>query len=164
MANEGGSEVFLLCGLTGSGKTTYAKKLEIDGVKRLSVDERVYARHGRYGVDYPEDRYFELEQPVVFEVEAELIQLIEQGVPVVIDHGLWVRGERARYKELVEEHGGRWRLLYFKADTEVLRRRLRERNHRTDGNALTVTDEALDDFLARFEEPVDEGEEVIVQR
>jgi hypothetical protein len=45
--------VYLLCGLTGSGKTSYAKRLEAGGAVRLSVDEEVYARHGRYGVDYP---------------------------------------------------------------------------------------------------------------
>ncbi|WP_435224348.1 hypothetical protein [Streptomyces sp. Tue6028] len=40
-------------------------------------------------------------------------------------------------------------------------RRLKERNQRTDGNALTVTPQALDDFYTRFEPPHDEGEEII---
>lgn len=51
--------VYLLVGLTGSGKTTYAKvRLESAGAVQLSVDELVHARHGRYGVDYPERDYF----------------------------------------------------------------------------------------------------------
>ena len=33
--------VYLLCGLTGSGKTTYARQLEAAGAVRLSVDEEV---------------------------------------------------------------------------------------------------------------------------
>ncbi|WP_421648061.1 AAA family ATPase [Nocardiopsis alba] len=42
--------VFLLVGLTGSGKTTYARSvLEPRGVVRVSVDEEVHRRHGRYG-------------------------------------------------------------------------------------------------------------------
>lgn len=58
---------FLLVGLTGSGKTMYAKRvLEPTGAVRLSVDERVFARHGRYGVDYPEHTYFDKEGPVSF--------------------------------------------------------------------------------------------------
>ena len=52
--------VYLLCGLTGSGKTTYAKRLEAAGAVRLTVDEEVHARHGRYGVDYPTAEYFGL--------------------------------------------------------------------------------------------------------
>ena len=45
--------VYLLCGLTGSGKTTHAKQLEAAGAVRLSVDEEVFARHGPYGVTTP---------------------------------------------------------------------------------------------------------------
>ena len=47
---------YLLAGLTGSGKTTYARRLEAEGVLRLSVDEEVFARDGRHGVDYPKHR------------------------------------------------------------------------------------------------------------
>jgi hypothetical protein len=60
--------VYLLCGLTGPGKTTCAKQLEAAGAVRLSVDEEVFARHGRYGVDYPASEYFALERPVVEEL------------------------------------------------------------------------------------------------
>jgi predicted kinase len=153
--------VYLLCGLTGSGKTSYAKQLEAGGAVRLSVDEEVYARHGRYGVDYPMDEYFDRERPVVQELRRRLVELVESGRDVVLDYGLWRRSDRDAYKRLVEAHGGRWRLLYFKADREVLLQRLAERNRRGDANALTVTPSALEDFIARFDEPLDEGEELV---
>ncbi|MET9126473.1 ATP-binding protein [Streptomyces sp. NPDC004528] len=154
--------MYLLVGLTGSGKATYARRrLEPAGVVRLSVDERVHARHGRYGVDYPECRYFELEAPVVSEVRAELVALIGVGQDVVLDHGLWLRSEREEWTKLVRESGGRARLLYFPVPREELMRRLEERNRREDANALTVTPEALEDFCARFEPPHGEGEEIV---
>jgi hypothetical protein len=34
----------------------------------------------------------------------------------VLDYGLWRRSDRDAYKRLVDSHGGRWRLLYFKVD------------------------------------------------
>jgi predicted kinase len=153
--------VYLLCGLTGSGKTTYAKRLEAGGAVRLSVDEEVYARHGRYGVDYPMSEYFERERPVVEELPDRLVELVESGHDVVLDYGLWRRSDRDAYKRLVEAHGGRWRLLYFKVDPEVLRQRLADHNRRADANALMVTPSALEDFIARFEEPVGEGEALV---
>jgi predicted kinase len=153
--------VYLLCGLTGSGKTTYAKRLQAGGAVRLSVDEEVYARHGRYGVDYPVSEYFERERSVVEELRHRLVELVESGRDVVVDYGLWRRSDRDAYKRLVEAHGGRWRLLYFKVDREVLGQRLADRNRRADANALTVTPTALEDFIARFEEPADEGEELV---
>ncbi|MEU0823201.1 AAA family ATPase [Streptomyces mirabilis] len=157
-----GPVVYLLVGLTGSGKTTYAqRRLEPVGAVRLSVDERVHARYGRYGADYPERDYFALEAPVVAEVREELVGLIVAGRDAVLDHGLWLRSDREEWKKLIAEAGGRPRLLYFPVDRSELLRRLDERNRREDGNALTVTLEALDDFYARFEPPHDEGEEVI---
>ncbi|MEU6460094.1 ATP-binding protein [Streptomyces sp. NPDC047065] len=154
--------MYLLVGLTGSGKTTYARRrLEPGGAVRLSVDERVHARHGRYGVDYPERDYFALEAPVVAEVRKELVELIAAGRDAVVDHGLWLRSDREEWTKLVTEAGGRPRLLYFPVPRHELLRRLGERNEREDANALTVTESALNDFYDRFEAPVGEGEEII---
>ena len=153
--------VYLLCGLTGSGKTTHAQRLEAAGAVRLTVDEEVHARHGRYGVDYPAAEYFEREQPVVEELRRRLVGLVESGHDVVFDHGLWRRSDRDAYKRLVEAHGGSWRVLYFKVDRNVLVRRLADRNRRDDANAMPLTATDLDDFIARFDEPAGEGEEVV---
>jgi predicted kinase len=152
---------YLLIGLTGSGKTTYARRLEAEGVLRLSVDEEVFARNGRYGVDYPEHEYPERERPVVQEIQRRLAEAIRAGQSVVLDYGLWLRAEREAYKKMVEDAGGTWRLIYLRVDRAELLRRLGERNQRDDANALTVTPEALDEFYARFEEPSGEGEEIV---
>ncbi|GAA2852434.1 hypothetical protein Acy02nite_51900 [Actinoplanes cyaneus] len=153
--------VYLLAGLTGSGKTTLAKTLEASGVTRLSVDEEVFARHGRHGIDYPEHEYPARERPVVEYTRHRMVELIQTGYSVVLDYGLWRRDEREDYKRLVDHAGGRWRLLYFRVDRDELLRRLTERNHRGDANALAVTAHMLDDFIARFEPPHNEGEEII---
>ncbi|KUL23157.1 AAA family ATPase [Actinoplanes awajinensis] len=153
--------VYLLSGLTGSGKTTYARKLVEEGVVRLSVDEMMHSRHGRFGIDYRESRYFELEAPIIDEIRGRLVRLIGRGRDVVFDHGLWRRADRDTYKHLVEAHGAQWRLLYFKVDKAELQRRLAERHQRDGANAATVSPRALDEFYARFDEPMDEGEEII---
>ena len=152
--------MYLLCGLTGSGKTTSAKWLEAGGAVRLSVDEQVYARHGRYGVDYRMEEYFDRERPVVQKLRRRLVELVESGRAVVLDYGLR-RSDRDADKRPVEAHGGSWRLLSLKVDREVLLQRLVERNRGGDANALMVTPSALEDFVARFDEPVGEGEELV---
>jgi predicted kinase len=107
------------------------------------------------------DEYRHREWPVVEELRRRLVGLVESGRDVVLDYGLWWRSDRDAYKRLVEAHGGTWRLLYFKADPEVLIQRLAERNRRDDANALAVTPSAVEDFIARFDEPLDEGEELV---
>ena len=48
--------VVLMCGVAGSGKTSLSQALEAKGFRRLSIDEEIWDRFGRYGVDYrPED-------------------------------------------------------------------------------------------------------------
>ena len=54
------SKVIMMCGVCGSGKTTYAKKKEKEGYIRLSIDEEMWKLHGRKGMDYPDNQYEEL--------------------------------------------------------------------------------------------------------
>jgi predicted kinase len=109
----------------------------------------------------PVSEYFEHERSVVEELRHRLVELVESGRDVVVDYGLWRRCDRDAYERLVEAHGGSWRLLYLKVDREVLGQRLADRNRRANANALTVTPSALEDFIARFEEPAGEGEELV---
>ena len=54
------SKVIMMCGVCGSGKTTYAKKKEQEGYIRLSIDEEMWKLYGRKGIDYPEEQYEKL--------------------------------------------------------------------------------------------------------
>ena len=40
------SKVIMMCGVCGSGKTTYAKKKEQEGYIRLSIDEEIWKLYG----------------------------------------------------------------------------------------------------------------------
>jgi predicted kinase len=158
-----GPEVILMCGIAGSGKTTYARQFERDGYTRLSIDEEVWAQFGRYGVDYPANEYSEKSALAEARLRERLQTLVEQGYPVVLDNSFWSRATREEYKKLITGAGGRWRLVYLKASREQLIRRLSRRADRFDADAaFPITDELLDRYLAAFEEPQGEGEEVIL--
>jgi septin family protein len=49
--------IIMMCGVAGSGKTTYAQQLEKEGFVRLSIDEEIWKVNGRYGIDYPAEKY-----------------------------------------------------------------------------------------------------------
>jgi len=158
-----GPEVVLMCGVAGSGKTTYAQRLEADGYPRLSIDEEVWARFGKYGIDYRPDLYSEYSDLAEAALRERLRTLIAQGRDVVVDFSFWRGSDRERYKHLVEEAGGHWRLVYLRASPEVLRQRLADRSHRFDANAAFPIDEAaLTRYLGGFEPPFGEGEAIII--
>jgi predicted kinase len=79
-----------------------------------------------------------------------------------VDFSFWQRARRDDYKQLIEDAGGRWKLVYLKVDPAVLRQRLAERSQRFDANAaFPITEDILTSYLSGFEEPNGEGEEVI---
>jgi len=151
-----------MCGVAGSGKTTYAQRLEAEGYARLSIDEEVWARFGRYGIDYDAGSYSVLSEVAEDALRRRLLELIASGRDVVVDFSFWSRSSRARYKQLVEDAGGCWRLVHLQVPPNILRQRLAERSMRFDANAAFTIDEAtLLRYLDGFEAPDGEGEEVL---
>ena len=152
----------MMCGVAGSGKTTFAQRLEQGGFVRLSIDEEIWAANGRYGIDYPVEMYEQLKAEAELKLRNELMILLKEKRSVVIDFSFWQRKRRDEYKKLIEDARGEWKLIYLKVHPNELRQRLRIRSQRFDANAaFTITDEILNSYLDGFEVPSGEGEVVI---
>ncbi len=90
-----------------------------------------------------------------------LLSLLADGRDIVVDSSFWQRSQRYEYKRLIEQAGGCWRLLYLKADPNLLRCRLDARAERFDANSpFPITVERLNYYLQVFEPPSGEGEQV----
>ena len=100
----------LLCGVTGSGETTFAQQLGTEGNARLSAAAEDILRQ-------------------------RLVSLIRQGCEGLLDFSFWQRATRDRYKRLVEATCRTWRLLHLHVDPAVLGQRLHDRDKRFDANA-----------------------------
>ena len=159
------STVVLMCGPPGAGKTTYAMALTRQGYVRLSIDEVVWQRLGGRdaGLELEQEGYYRLKDEVRREQRQELVELMRTGRNVVVDYSFWSRAARDEYKALVESHGCRWELVHLRAGRATLERRLAVRNDEAGANAVTVSEALLDRYLADFEEPEGEGEQVFVQ-
>ncbi|MDQ0656994.1 ATP-binding protein [Paenibacillus sp. W2I17] len=154
--------VVMMCGVAGSGKTTFAQRLEQRGFVRLSIDEEIWATNGRYGIDYPVEIYEQLKIKAELKLRNELVHLLNEKRNVVIDFSFWQQKRRNEYKKLIEDGGGEWKLVYLKVHPNDLRERLRIRSQRFDANAaFTITEEILSSFLKGFEVPSGEGEIII---
>lgn len=157
--------VVMMCGMAGSGKTTYAKALEANGFRRLSIDEYLWAHFGRFDVDYPARHYAQLQWVAEHANARQLGRLLRKRAACVLDYSFWSRAQRQRYRRFVTDAGGQVTLLYLQADPRVLRQRLRIRNRTREANAaFAVEGDMLRRFIQGFEAPdPDENAIVVVQ-
>jgi predicted kinase len=141
---------------------------------RLSIDAYIHAHHGLYKIDYPDEKY----EPYQIEAESSLRQQLENtlrssaqrdgNLPpyVILDFSFAHKETRDEWKNLIEQGGGRWILVYMDVEFDEIRRRVRERNHQRETGvrkndadaAYDVTKEVLEMYIQGFERPVGEGE------
>jgi predicted kinase len=139
-----------MVGLPASGKTTLAKRLEVEhDALRLTKDDWMMRLFG-WG-DYGDKR--EVVESLLWEVGARALQL---GVNVVLDYGLWARVERDEYRARAEALGARVELRFLDVPEDELFRRMAARNSRRDPSDVPITAEQLREYLPMFQRPTEE--------
>ena len=151
--------VYLLCGLPGSGKSTYARKLEKEGAVCFSLDEELFKRFGRHF----ESGYDEKEVETKRQLKELCVENVRAGRSVIFDFGFWKKSARDEYKSFIEQAGADRKLIYFPASEVELKRRLHIRNENDLDRNHHISEELMDKFMTQFEPPFGEGEEVIEQ-
>lgn len=90
-------------------------------------------------------------------VERAQWQLVERllvaGISVVLDWGLWTRGERALYRQRAEGLGARVKVEFTDAPLEELQRRVADRNEALPPGTFHISADEMSEFAALFERP-----------
>jgi predicted kinase len=158
------STVYLLCGLPGSGKTTYADRLASQlGIVIISIDDALVRKYGVAGKDFPIEKYPDYKKVIMSEIKTTIAENIKNGKSMVLDFGVWKKKDREYFRNLVESNGAEMQLIYLKAKRALLLERLNRRAVIENGNKFLITSEMLDERIAIFEEPINENEKVIIQ-
>jgi predicted kinase len=147
--------LFLMCGLPGAGKTTLARRLERERhALRLTPDEWIAPLLSEDWDQAELDRLRSPVEAIQWEVAARALAL---GVDVILDWGLWGRGERDDFRARGEALGARVEVCFLDVPLADLKSRLAARNAALPaGSALRVTEEQLELWSTWFEPPTDE--------
>lgn len=146
------SRVIFMCGPAGSGKSTYARRFEAGGMVRLSFDVAVW-RRGISTMPLPQDVRDEIEAGL----RARLLELVAEGIDVVLDFSFWSRRMRDDYRRLLESTGVLPETFYLATDRETVLNRVRARrgSHADD---FELAEELAVQYFDHFEPPTpDEG-------
>jgi predicted kinase len=129
--------LYLTLGLPASGKTTAARRLELEhDALRLTKDEWMKALYGEQNPPSASDV-----------IEGRLIQIglraLELGNNVVIDYGLWGRDERSALRQAAADRDAMVEVHYFEVSPAEQRRRLDQRQADEPHTTWPISDEEL---------------------
>ena len=151
--------VIMTCGTICCGKSTYARKLRTErNAVILSIDEITLSifpdgsgdMHGTYALR-AEQYLMELS-----------LQVLQAGVDVILDWGLWTRAVRDRIRAFYASRGIRTELHYLHISPAEWKSRIEKRN--ASGEAAYYVDEGLlNKAISLFEEPSEDEVDVIVE-
>ncbi|RJF73613.1 ATP-binding protein [Deinococcus cavernae] len=147
-----------MCGPAGSGKTSYALRLEKAGMVRLSFDVEAW-RRGITRMPLAPDVHRSIE----LDLQKRLLELVEAGRDVVLDFSFWSKKMRDTYRQLLAPLGVVPETISFATDRETILRRLQQRQGgHPDDFALPV--ELAMQYFDGFEVPTaDEGPLTVVR-
>lgn len=152
--------IYLICGSTGAGKTTYAIQLSDEvGAVRFSIDDWM-ARLFWMDTPKPIDSGWAMERVkrCYDQIWATAMQVATQGVSCVLDLGLGQRSERARFADLGKGAGLSVELHFLDVLADERWRRVEARNAVKTGTNLLpfdVTREMFDFVESIWEPPTD---------
>lgn len=147
--------LILVSGLPGSGKTTFAKRLEAErGAIRMCPDDWIEAV-----LKDPNDRHEkERLRDAVENLQWELTQTyLQKGLTVILENGFWAEEERTQYAVQALGLGARIELYAMdSSDLDELWRRIELRNQSLTSTTWVMSREEHEPRWSGFEPPTRE--------
>jgi predicted kinase len=153
------NRVIFMCGPSGAGKSTYARRLEDEGMTRLSFDVELW-RRGIAAVPPPPEVRAEVEA----DLRARLLEHVAAGDDVVLDFSFWSRRMRDDYRALLAPAGVVPETIYLASEraTVLARMRTRRGDHPDD---FVLSEDLVAEYFDHFEPPTpDEGPLEVVRQ
>lgn len=150
------STVFLMCGLTFSGKTAVAKRIASEfGCDYVSLDEINDERGlwGGHGIPVEEwERTHEI-------ALTRMRERLDRGACVVVDDTNNLRWLRDRFRAVADEGGHDVVLVYVTAPIEEIRQRMTQADRTRERRP--VSEEVFEEHVNSFEEPTSDESPVV---
>jgi predicted kinase len=153
------ADIYLVCGATGAGKSTYSEELaqSLDGM-RFSIDEWMQRLHN---ADKPDENlfewFYERVQRNCAQMRSVAERLVVLGVPAIFDCGLTNKLERDIFVNWAVDQGFSVQLHFRDVPTDIRWQRVQKRNaEQAETFQFEVTRDMFDFIESMWEAPSDE--------
>ncbi|KDM90012.1 AAA family ATPase [Photobacterium galatheae] len=145
------SQLYMLCGFIGSGKTTYAKKIEKnEKAIRFSMDEWMIPLFGESmsRIEFHERHSFFEEK-----FKEIAIQLLNNNQSVIFDFGFWTKEHRSKFYEWANENEINIKRIFLSTDMNTCKERAIKRSESHSKNSYIITESMFNELKKLFEKP-----------
>ena len=156
------TQAIIMCGISGSGKTHFARQLEKEGYIRLSTDNLIWGKVGSQLYELSKEEQKKLFKQCNLEIRNRLRTLLQSGQKVVLDATHCKRTVRDEVRNICKNLNINPLFLYCRADKEELWRRLslRKGNNPDD---LLVSKEQFSEYWNGFERPQEDETDFVFE-
>lgn len=156
-------QVVMMCGISGSGKTRYARSLTDQGYTLISADRMAWATDGGRLKELPHEQVQQAYASVNERIDTLLRQALERGERVVIDSTLCKRQRRNELAQICRQAGVTPLIIYLHASQPTLQLRLNARRG-SGPDDMKVTPAQLTHFCQNFEAPGSEENFITIEQ
>ena len=143
----------MICGISGSGKTFFSKKLELCGVPRISMDEELWPDYYVYPGLFSDEHLDFLYKQATERIFSKIRNFCAEGRACSVDMPFCKAAQREAFRAQIENFGGKPVLVWVSADLPVLKRRLADRIGKNGPNNLPVSEAEIEMYWRGFERP-----------
>lgn len=152
---------YLICGFIGSGKTTFARRLEEEtGAVRYTKDEWMVKL---FGNNPPKDKFHEYDSRMTELATEMALKCLASGGSVIIDDGFWYRKQRDEIRQSLKNMGVTAKFYYLDAPFDLMKTRTLKRSESPPADSFYITEEEFNDYFKMFESPSDDEEFIFVK-
>jgi predicted kinase len=148
----------LICGPLGSGKTTFARRLEAEiSALRFTHDEWMVAL---YGQDPPLGQFPDYFQRVTLLINSIWPRCLELRLDVILDLNFWRRSQRDEVRQTVAAHGGTSILYWLGCRKDIARNRVHVRNGSSPD--LFIAPETFESLWPQIQPPGPDEDHIVI--
>lgn len=148
----------LLHGFIGSGKTTFARQLEVElPAVRFTLDEWMVERHGQ---NPPEATFKSLYEALSEQLWQEALAMLSAGTDVILDTGFWSYQSRVLAREKILSLGAVPKFYKVSCPRQMMRERTLQRSSNPPMDSLWIDGAAFDKLWAGWE-PMSDDEDFV---